>query len=246
MKKHWKIAVVKDTSKPMLGLHGLHVAFRGLPDVDVVAHVDSNADDILKKMRFTGAKRHYLTLDDMLDQESPDIVVLTSRHPYDHLGQIRAVAEKGCHLYCEKPISVTLQEADAIVAIAEQNHIKIGMAHPARYDVGFLTMKRMIEDGEIGDPVTLYGRGKSDHRGGGEDLIVLGTHILDFQTFCFGAPEQVFAEVTANGRSITKDDRTETIEPIGPAAGDNIFSCFRFAGGVRGIFESRCGLSDGS
>lgn len=37
--KDWKIAIIKDSSKPMLGLHGLHTAFRGLPNVTVVALV---------------------------------------------------------------------------------------------------------------------------------------------------------------------------------------------------------------
>ncbi|MEW6356506.1 MAG: Gfo/Idh/MocA family oxidoreductase [Planctomycetota bacterium] len=245
MNKIWKIGVVKDTSKPMLGLHALHTAFRGLPNVEVVGHVDSNTEDIEQKMGFTQAKRHYATLRDMLDKESLDIVVLCSRHPYDHLEQIRAAAEKGCHIYCEKPISALLQEADEIVEIAEKNCIKICMAHPSRYDLGFLTMKKMVEAGEIGDPVTAYGRGKNDHRGGGEDLIVLGTHILDIQTFFFGTPEYVFADVTANGRPITKDDvNAETVEPIGPAAGDEVFAYFRFPGSVRGIFESKRGLRD--
>lgn len=244
MSRTWKVGIVKDTSKPMLGLHATHTAFRGLPDVEVVGHVDSNPGDIERKLRFTQAKRHYLTLQDMLDNESPDIVVLCSRHPYDHLEQIRAVVEKGCHIYCEKPICVTLPEADEIVGLAEKHGIKIALAHYSRYDLGFLTMKKMVEAGEIGDPVTVHGRGKNDHRGGGEDLIVLGTHILDLETFFFGAPEYVFADVATDGRPIVKTDRTETVEPVGPAAGDEVFACFRFPGGVRGIFESKRGLRD--
>ena len=243
MAKTWRIGIVKDTSKPGLGSHALHTAFRGLPDVDVVGHVDSNADDLPRKMSYTGARLHYLTLADMLDQGPLDIVVLTSRHPYDHLEQVRAAAEAGCHIYCEKPLCVTLREADEIVGIAERNRIRICAAHPSRYNLPFLTMKRMVEAGEIGQPITIYGRGKNDHRGGGEDLIVLGTHILDLQTFFFGAPEYVYADVTTEGRPVTRTDRAETVEPIGPAAGDSVFALFRFPGDVRGIFESRRGLA---
>jgi predicted dehydrogenase len=247
MSKVWKVGIVKDTSKRMLGLHATHTAFRGLPNVEVVAHVDSNPVDIEKKLSFTQAKAHYLSIEDMLANESPDIVVLCSRHPYDHLEQIRMVAEKGCHIYCEKPVCVTLPEADEIVGIAEAAGIKIALAHYCRHDLPYLVMKRMIEAGEIGDPITIHGRGKNDHRGGGEDLITLGTHILDLQTFLFGQPEYVFADVTTNGRPITKDDvNRETVEPIGPAAGDDIFALFRFPGGVRGIFESTRNLSKGS
>lgn len=247
--KNWKIGIIKDTSTPMLGLHALHTAFRGLPNVEVVAHVDSNPENLQEKMGYTEAKRHYLTYQEMLDKEALDIVVLTSRHPYDHLEQIKAVAEKGCHIYCEKPVSANLIEADKMVEISEKNRIKFGMAHPARYDLAFMTMKKMMLSGEIGTPLTVYGRGKNDHRGGGEDMIVLGTHIFDIMTFFFGSPEYVFAEIFQDGKPIIKSSKTETVEPIGPAAGDDIFACFRFPGttdipAVRGIFESKRGLCD--
>jgi predicted dehydrogenase len=246
MTKIWKVGVLKDSATMILGQHGLHNAFRGLPDVEVVAHVDSNPDNLAAKLDASGARRHYADYVEMLDQERPDIVVLCSRHPGEHLPQIRTAAERGCHIYCEKPLTANLPEADEIVRIAEQTRIKICMAHPARYDLSFRTMKSMIEAGEIGTPLTAYGRGKSDHRGGGEDLIVLGTHILDLQTFIFGAPEYVMADVTLQNRPIVKEDRAEkTVEPIGPSAGDSVFASFRFPNGVRGSFESRRGLTSG-
>ncbi len=244
MNRTWKVGIVKDTGKPMLGLHALHTAFRGLPNVEVVGHVDSDPENIEDKMRYTLARRHYLSLHDMLQAEAVDIVVLCSRHPYDHLAQIRAAAEAGCHVYCEKPLTADLVEADRIVQIARDNKILVGVAHPARYALNFRTMKRMVQAGDIGTPLSIHGRGKCDHRGGGEDLIVLGTHILDIQTFLFGEPEWVYAEVGQDGRPIQRGDRANTVEPIGPAAGDEVFATFRFPGNVRGSFESRRGLFD--
>lgn len=246
MPKIWKVGIVKDSSEPMLGLHALHVAFRGLPNVEVVAHVDSNPVNIEKKMSFTQALRYYSDYLEMLDKEMPDIVVLCSRHPGDHLAQIKALAERGCHIYCEKPLTADLREADEIVKLVDEKHVKIGVAHPARYSLPYLTMKRMIESGEIGTPFTAYGRGKCDHRGGGEDMTVLGTHILDLQTFLFGAPQRVGSDVKTNGRSISKQDREKTVEPIGPTAGDDVYAYFDFPNGVRGVFESRRGLPGAS
>ncbi len=242
----WRVGIVKDSSKPMLGLHGLHLACRGLPNVEVVAHVDSNPADIAAKMAVTRAKRHYLDYQEMLDKEAPDIVILCSRHPFDHLPQIKAAAERGCHIYCEKPLAATLQEADAIVDLVERHRIKLCVAHYARHNLAFLTMQRMIVAGAIGTPLTFLGRGKEDHRGGGEDLIVLGTHILDLQNLFFGPPLSVHAEVNAGGHPIGQTGSNQTVEPIGPAAGDDIFACFRLASGVRGVFESRRGLLDSS
>lgn len=246
MGKIWKIGIINDRAVPMLGLHGHQVAFRGLPGVEIAALTDSNTENLNEIISLAGAKRHYLNYQEMLDKEKLDILVLCSRHPYDHLPQIEAAAEKGIHIYCEKPMTVSLREADRIVEISEKHNIKICVAHPARYDLGFRTMKKMIEAGEIGRPLTIYGRGKNDHRGGGEDLLVLGTHILDLQTFLFGAPDYVMADMTVNGRPVVKSDRTETLEPIGPTAGDEIFASFHFQKGVRGIFESRRGLFDRS
>jgi len=244
MKKKWKIGIVQDTSKQILGLHGHQFAFHGLSGVEIVALVESNTEDLQQKMDLVGARRHYPSISDMLDKEELDIVILTSRHPYEHLEQIRMVAEKGCHIHCEKPMSADLKEADEIVEIVEKNQIKLCMAHPSRYGLGILTMKKMVEAGEIGTPMKIYGRGKNDHRGGGEDLMVLGTHILDIQTFFFGIPEYVMADVTENGRPIVKTDRTETVEPLGPTAGDEIFAYFRYPEDVRGIFESNRGYFD--
>ncbi len=178
MSRTWQVAIVNDTARKSLGGHGLHGAFHGLPNVEVVAHVDSNLEQFDQKLADTGARAHYRTIDAMLASESPDIVVLCSRHPYDHLEQIERVAAAGCHIYLEKPLAVTLPEADRAVALAEQHGIRICLAHPARYAPAFLELKRLVEAGEIGTPLTVYGRGKSDHRGGGEDLITLGTHIL--------------------------------------------------------------------
>ena len=144
MKKSWRIGIVKDTSNQILGLHGHDLAFCGLPGIEIVALVESNTEDIQQKMSHVRAKRHYLTISAMLAKEMLDIVVLTSRHPHEHLEQIRAVAEKGCHIYCEKPMSASLEEADEIVEIVEKNHVKLCMGHPSRYGSGILRMKQML------------------------------------------------------------------------------------------------------
>jgi predicted dehydrogenase len=194
-------------------------------------------------MAWTGAKRHYATLPEMLESESP-----RHRRPLLETPVRPSAADRGrrgeagCHIYCEKPLSASLLEADRIVELAERARIRICMAHPGGTRRPFRTMKAMLEAGEIGRPLSVHGRGKCDHRGGGEDLIVLGTHILDLQVFFFGPPEYVYADITSDGRPIAVTDRTETVEPIGPAAGDSIFAHFRFPGDVRGVFESRRGL----
>jgi len=241
----WKVAIVKDKSKQMGGLHGMHVAFRGIPDVEVVGLIDGSTSNIEAKLAQTQAARHYLNCKTLLDNEQPDIIVLTSRLPADHLEQIRLFAANHCHIYCEKPLTAYLHEADEIIQIAERNKIKIAMAHPCRNGLGFITMKRLIESGKIGIPLTVHGWGKCDHRGGGEDMMTLGTHIFDLMIYLFGRPESVSADIRVDGKPFAGPELTKTTEPIGPAAGDELFVTFRFPGGVRGIFESRRNLYKG-
>ena len=242
MDRLWKIGIVYDTKKIYLGGHDTHLAFRGLPNTEVVALADSNAEKLEERMAAIRAKRHYTDFIEMFDREKPDIAVLASRSPEDHFVQIRAAAERGIHILCEKPMSNDLEEADELIRLAEQHNVKIAVALLARHALVFRTMKRMIEEGAIGTPLTFYGRGKEDERGGGEDMVVLGTHILDLGCFLFGNPESVFAEVTVEGRPLRRTDRSVTEEPLGPVAGDNVFAMLRFPNGVRGIFESRKGL----
>ena len=226
----------------MCGLHGLQTAFRGLPNVDICAFVDPNYDNIAARMAYLDAKRHYTDMRAMLEAETPDIVILTSRHPYDHLEQIRLASEFKCHIYCEKSLVAEVEEGDEIIRILEKSGVRLCMAHPTRYSEPYLSMKRMIEAGEIGDIVSFTARGKCDHRGGGEDMIVLGTHMLDWLLFLFGHPENVFADITVNGQTAVKENLLQTLEPIGPAIGDHVFASFRFPDGINGIFESRRGL----
>jgi predicted dehydrogenase len=245
MSKKWKVGIVYDTAQKSLGHHGTHFAFTGLPGVELIL-ADPNTDDLENRMKAIGAVRHYHDYREMIEKEQPDIVTICSRHPDDHFEAIKIAAEHGCHILCEKPLSASLREADAIVALAKMHNVKIAVGHLARHALAFRTMKRMIERGDIGTPLTFYGRGKEDERGGGEDMMVLGTHILDLGAFLFGEPESVFADVRTEGRPINRRDRCTTKEPVGICAGDSILATFKFANGVNGIFESRKGLFKGT
>lgn len=241
--KIWKVAILHDTRIKGLGGHRTHLAFRGLPGVETVALVDSNADGIAERLHEIEAPRHYTECSEMLDREKPDILAVCSRLPHEHLEPIEAAARRGVHVFCEKPLTVDLREADRIVRLAEENRVRIAVAHLGRHALVFQAMKRMIETGAIGRPLTIYGRGKEDSRGGMEDMLVLGTHILDLACFFFGAPESVFADITTEGRPLRKTDRVVTREPLGPVAGDEVMAFYPFPRGVRCVFESRKDLA---
>lgn len=236
-----KVGILYDTSGKSLGGHDTHLAYKGLP-VEIAALVDSNCENIKERMEKVGAARHYISFEEMVEKEKPDIVVLGSRNPETHFEPIKYAARRGIHILCEKPLCTTLEEADEIVALGEKYHVKIAVAHLARYSILFRKMKEMMENGTIGDILSIYGRGKEDERGGGEDMAVLGAHILDLMCFLGGDVEHLFSEVTFEGRPLKESDRSVTKEPVGHVAGDNVFAHLHFANGIRGFFESRKGI----
>lgn len=234
-----RVAVVMDRASPSLGLHGLHLAFHGLPGVELAALVDSVDDGVDEIRQKLGAHRRFRSMAEMLSAEPIDIVVLTSRHPADHAGQIELALAHRCHIYCEKPLTTSLAEAERLVQQVKQAGVRFCMAHPGRYAPSFRTIKQILEGGEIGDVLRVETYGKCDHRGGGEDLMTLGTHLLDLMTFFLGKASSVYAELWTNGKLSPQHERTPTIEAIGPCAGDEIQAEFRFDRGIRGTFYSR-------
>ncbi|QYY35018.1 Gfo/Idh/MocA family oxidoreductase [Ruficoccus sp. ZRK36] len=243
-KKVWRVGILHDTSKPGLGGHLTHLAFTGLPQVEIVGLVDSNYDGIEARMLEIGAVRHYGSLDALLDDGPIDILVICSRLPGEHSEPLRVAVERGIHVYCEKPLCAGLDEVDHIVEQAEERGVCIAVAHLGRYANVFQTARGMIGNGDIGRVVSFYGRGKEDHRGGGEDMLVLGTHILDLGCYLLGAPRSVFADITFEGKPIKAGQCLETAEPIGPVAGDEVLAMYQFSNSVRGWFESRRGMTE--
>ena len=233
-----KVCISYDTGGGRRGGHFTHYSFTGLPGVEIAALADSNPE-AEKNYRLTGAKRLYTSFVTMMEQEKPDIVILCSRLPKEHYEQIKFALNHHCHVLCEKPLAETPVQADELIELSHRTGCLVQMAHLARFAPTFRMMKKMIEGGEIGQILTCYMRGKEDTRGGGEDMQVLGTHVLDAAAWIFGMPEQVFSDIRWQGNPLTAQDVLTTTEPVGPCRGDEIYSLYRFKNGVNGIFESR-------
>lgn len=236
-----KVCINRPTGGGRRGGHLTHFAFTGLPGVEIAALADTN-EKAVENFHLTGAKKLYTSYHEMIECEKPDIVVLCSRLPEEHYTEIKYALEHKCHVLCEKPLADDLFHAYELAELAKKNNCRVQLAHLARFAPTFAEMKRMISSGEIGRVLTCYMRGKEDTRGGGEDMLVLGTHIFDAACLLFGLPLEVTSDVRWQDRSITNNDLAETTEPLGPCGGDEIFAHFRFANGVNGFFESRRGL----
>src|SRR5947209_5794362 len=118
--------------------------------------------------------------------DNVQIVAVADRHLDQHRDMVIACAEAGASIFLEKPMCRDLVEADAMVTACERHHVKLAIAHQTRYSPRLVRIKEMIAAGRIGQLLEMRGRGKEDSRVGGEDLMVLGTHILDLMRFIAG------------------------------------------------------------
>lgn len=226
----YKAAVIGRTGGGDYG-HGLDTIFNGLDNVNVVAVSDRDPEGGERAASRNGAERVYTDYREMLDKEKPDLVSIAPRQPDCHKDMALAAIGAGAHIYMEKPISETPAEADAMLAAASARGVKIAVAHTKRFMDHFLLMKKLIDDGYLGEILHVSFQGKQDARAGGEDLIVLGSHDMDMMRFFFGDPQWCFASVTADGQPIGPDDARMGNEPY-LLAGDTVRAQYRFANGV--------------
>lgn len=175
----------------------------------------------------------------MIAAVKPDVVAICQRWIDAHAEMAIAAAEAGAKgIFMEKPFVPNRTEAEAVIAACRKSGTKLCVAFPTRYAPAYPVIRELIDDGRIGKVLELRGRGKEDARGGGEDLAVIGCHILDMMADLGGAPQWCSAVVTRAGRPITQADAVPGPEGIGPMAGDAIAAMFGLGGGPTGYFSS--------
>lgn len=218
--------------------HLLHLPFQHIPNVEMVAIADPDEAGRRKAMEESGAKIGYADYREMLEKEKLDIVSVCPRESAEHKDMILAAIAKGVHVYCDKPLALDAGECDEIVAASEKAGVRVAVAKQSRYVEPFLAAKKLLDEGEIGDLLAMHARGKEDHRGGGEDTLVLGVHMMDLMRWFAGDPQWVFGRVTKGGREITKADAFQPAERSGLVAGDSVHAMYGFDNGVVGHFVS--------
>lgn len=221
--------------------HGLHTCYADADGVDLVALADADDEGRAAARDVTGAGADYADWRDMLAQERPDIVSVCPRWTDCHLEMVTACLEAGAHVYCEKPMTWNLADGDTIVALADRVGRKVAVAHQAVYLPRMHDLRQRLRDGLVGEVLQIRAHGKQDRRGGGEDMITLGTHLFNLMRFFAGDVRWIQAHVTVGGRELTVDDVAEPSEPVGPIAGDCVEAYYAFGKGVSGFFTSRRG-----
>ena len=235
--KVYRVGVIGSTGRGDYG-HALDRAFLDLPRTKIVAVADDVPEGLAQAGERLSVKQTFADYRKMLDDVDLDMVAVCPRWNDQHRDMAVAAAEKGLHVVMEKPFCRTLVEADEIVAACEKSGAKLALGHPTRYSPKINTVQRIIKDKKIGRVLEYRGRGKEDRRGGGQDLWVLGTHIMDMVRAFAGPPEWCHATVLHDGKPVTRADVFDGSEGLGPLAGDELHAMYKMSDGAMAYFSS--------
>lgn len=244
-KQIYRAAIIGRTGQGDYG-HGLDVVFNGMPQVRVVAVADPDSAGRAACAARTRASEQFGDYEEMLRKVKPDLVSIAPRWIDCHHDMVSACVAAGVRgIFCEKPFARTLAEADGMLAACRKAGVVVAVAHQNRAVPYLDRVQQLVQEGRIGKLMRVRGKGKDDSRGGAEDLIVLGTHVLDMMRACAGDPIWAFGHVRKDGVELTHADVREGAERLGVMGGNNLTGYFAFPNGVAGTFESYAGRGSG-
>ena len=133
--------------------------------VEVVGCADAIADRATEAARVYGLPRAYESMDELLGD--PDVeLVLTLTIPAAHYEVSRAAVDAGKHVYSEKPLTVTVEDARDLLVAAGDAGTRVGCAPDTFLGGGLQTCRKLINDGVIGRPIAavafMAGHGPED------------------------------------------------------------------------------------
>ena len=179
-----------------------------------------------------GIARAYGSYEELL--EDPEIDAIYNPLPNQlHVPWTIKAAEAGKHVLCEKPLSVTVAEAESLLAVRARTGVKIGEAFMIRSYPQWLRLRELLNDGRIGELRSVVGffsyfnvdpaniRNRMDSGGGA--LMDIGCYLIHASRYAFGGqPTRVVASIDRDPR-MGIDRLTSAILEF--PAGQAIFTC---------------------
>lgn len=135
-------------------VHAETLAFR-VPEAEVAAIADLNREVAQKVADRCGIPRVLGSAEDILVDKSIDAVVICTSTD-THAGLIVQAAEAGKHIFCEKPVSLSLEKIDASLAAVDKTGVKLQVGFNRRFDSNFARVRRAVQSGEIGKPYLMH------------------------------------------------------------------------------------------
>jgi predicted dehydrogenase len=176
--------------------------------------------DINKQANVEVAKEYDVeqasSIDQLLDMDIDAVYIATPAGV--HTEQVRACAEASKHVLCEKPLGMTVAEAEGMIKLCRQSNVKLGCAFMMRFVAQHQKALQLIKEGRLGRPVyaraqlscwypPIEGAWRQDPAtGGGGSLIDMGGHCIDLLEMFFGRIARVSCFVNNSVHDYKSED----------------------------------------
>jgi len=127
-------------------------AINAQPDSRVVAVLSSDPSRAQLYAADLGIQRVHATLPEMLADPEIDVVYISTTND-QHAPQTIAAAQAGKHVLCEKPLALNLEDARSMIEACQRAGVTLGTNHHLRNAVTHRTLRRLVADGTIGEPL---------------------------------------------------------------------------------------------
>jgi len=127
--------------------HGMSV--KALENAEVAACCDLLPDASKAMAALFGCERTYVDFEEMLQVEKLDAVHICLPH-YLHAPVAVRAMEMGCHVLTEKPMAITMEQADSMVQAARKYGKALGVIFQNRYNPSSLLVKQCLDSGSLG------------------------------------------------------------------------------------------------
>ena len=131
----------------------VHIAtlVQSVPQAVVVAIADVNLDSANEVAKMFGIASVFSNHMDVINHPEVEAVVICS--PTDtHARYIVDAAKAGKHIFCEKPVDLSLDIIKGAIKAVTTAGVKLMVGFNRRFDPNFLKIKQLVLDGKIGDP----------------------------------------------------------------------------------------------
>lgn len=201
----------------------------------------------------------YATLEEMLAAHDLDVVDVCLP-TYLHREYTVKAAEAGKHVFCEKPMALTVEDADAMIAATEKAGVRLMIGHCIRFWPEYALLKQMADDQRYGKllsvnftrygefPFWSEGNWLADESKSGGGALDMHIHDTDFALYLKGKPASMVSHGTRDHRGVNQifstfryDDGTV----LHLEGGWNLPRHTPFKMAFRAIFERAAAIMDG-
>ncbi|MDE3211690.1 MAG: oxidoreductase [Bacteroidota bacterium] len=182
----------------------------------------SNPEHVaLAKSRFPEA-RVVADSDTLFQDPTLELIVITVPNIY-HLPLAKKALEAGKNVVVDKPFTITSQQADELIGVAESHNRMLSVFHSRRFDSDFRTVQQVIRSGTLGEIVEFESRydrfrnylkpqaWREEPQPGSGILYDLGAHLIDQALTLFGLPDSITADIRMQRPGAKVDDNFELI-----------------------------------